>query len=90
MTMNSPFDAATRHIETMEERIRQQLSAIDRLKREARDISEATMRLNLLRSALDDMRLQLARLVPTEQQVAATHWALPLRPERAARRPIRT
>lgn len=88
--MNSPFDAATRHIETMEERIRQQLSAIDRLKREARDTTEATMRLNLLRSALDEMRLQLARLIPTEQQVAAPDWALPLGLEQTTRRTART
>jgi hypothetical protein len=88
--MNSPFDAATRHIETMEERIRQQQSAIDRLKREGKDTSEAAMRLNLLRSALDEMRLQLARLIPTPQQVAAPDWALPLGLEQAPRRSART
>jgi len=87
--MTSPFDAATRHIQTMEERIRLQQLAIDRLKREDKDTSEAAIRLNLLRSALDDMRLQLGRLAPTQQQMAAPGWARPLGLAQATRRPAR-
>jgi len=34
--------------------------------------------LKLLRAALEEMRIQLAQLTPTAQQVAAPAWALPL------------
>jgi len=48
------------------------------LKSTDQDISDAVARLRLLNSALEEMQIQLARLLPTEQEVAAPTWALPL------------
>ena len=76
--MKAIFAAALGHIRLMEGRIQQQEAVIERLKQAGEDTSQAVVKLNLLRSALDEMRLQIARLVPTEEQVAAPAWALPL------------
>ena len=76
--MEPIFAAALAHIRLMESRIQQQEAVIERLKQAGDDTSQAVVKLNLLRSALDEMRLQIARLVPTEEQVAAPAWALPL------------
>lgn len=51
----------------MELRIEQQVEAIERLKQSGQDVSEAVRRLSLLQRALDEMRIQLGQLSPTER-----------------------
>ena len=75
--MDPIFAAAIENIRRMEGRIRNQKLAIERLNIERRDISDATRRLALLTSALEEMRTQLAHLTPTKEQVSAPVWALP-------------
>ena len=76
--MDPIFDAAIEHIRRMETRISNQKLAIERLRIERRDIADATRRLALLHAALEEMRIQLAQLTPTAEQVSAPAWALPL------------
>ena len=76
--MQPIFSAVIEHIRVMEGRIRQQDDAIRFLKAAGRDTLEADRRLKLLRVALDEMRIQLAPLTPTEEQMDAPAWALPL------------
>ncbi|HET6161975.1 MAG TPA: hypothetical protein VFE34_26790 [Dongiaceae bacterium] len=76
--MEWTFAAAIEHIRLMENRIAQQEAAIQQLKQAGQDISSAASRLQLLHAAMEEMRIQLARLLPTEEQVAAPIWALPL------------
>ena len=76
--MEHIFPAAMEHIRLMENRIAQQQAAIQRLQQAGQDISEGVSRLKLLHAALEEMRIQLARLAPTEEQVAAPTWALRL------------
>ena len=51
----------------MELRIEQQVEAIERLKQSGQDTSEAVRRLSLLQHALNEMRIQLGQLSPTER-----------------------
>ena len=76
--MDPIFSAAIEHIRVMEGRITKQQGAIERLRMLREDASDAERRLRLLRAALEQMRLQLAQLTPTAEQVAAPAWALPL------------
>ena len=76
--MEPTFAAAIEHIHVMEARIRQQASAIGILQGVGRDTSDAVRRLSLLHSVLDEMRIQLAQLAPTEQQAADPMWAIKL------------
>ncbi len=76
--MDPIFAAAIEHIRRMEGRIFNQKLAIEQLRLEQRDVSDATRRLKLLCAALDEMRIQLAQLTPTNEQVSAPTWALPL------------
>jgi hypothetical protein len=76
--MESVIAAAIEHIRVMEGRITKQEAAIERLRILREDASDAERRLTLLRTALDEMRIQLAQLTPTAEQVAAPAWALPL------------
>jgi len=76
--MDPIFAAAIEHIRRMEGRILNQERAIEQLRLERRDVSDATRRLKLLHAALDEMRIQLAQLTPTNEQVSAPTWALPL------------
>jgi hypothetical protein len=76
--MKPTFAAAIEHIRVMEERIRQQEAAIHLLKTEGRDTTDADRRLKLLHAVSQEMRIQLAHLGPTVEQVAAPTWALPL------------
>jgi hypothetical protein len=50
----------------MEARIKTQSALVERLSRSGEDASDAVKRLNLLLSALEEMKLQLARLAQTE------------------------
>jgi hypothetical protein len=76
--MEPIFPAAIEHIRRMESRISNQKFAIERLRLEGRDTSDAMRRLKLLHAALAEMRSQLAQLTPTHEQVSAPFWALPL------------
>jgi len=76
--MEPIFAAAMEHVRLMESRIAQQQAEIQRLRDAGQDISEASKRLCLLRAALEEMRIQLARLVPTEEQLAAPTLVLSL------------
>ena len=78
--MEATFAAAIGHIRVMEERICQQEVAIHLLKNEGRDTTDANRRLKLLHAVLKEMRVQLAHLAPTSEQVAAPAWALLLGP----------
>ena len=51
----------------MELRIEQQVETIERLKQSGEDTSEAVRRLSLLQHALNEMRIQLGQLSPTER-----------------------
>lgn len=57
--------SASQHIRLMEERIQGQLSQIEKLRLDGRDLSQAKQRLNLLQHALEEMRAQLGSLSPT-------------------------
>ena len=76
--MEPIFAAAVEHVRLMESRIAQQEAELLRLKEAGQDLSQARNRLCLLRTTLAEMRIQLARLVPTEEQIAAPTWVLPL------------
>ena len=76
--MNPIFSAAIEHIRVMEDRITKQKSAIERLSMMREETSDAERRFKLLQAALGEMRIQLAQLTPTAEQVAAPAWALPL------------
>jgi len=64
--MDGSTAAALRHIQLMEKRIEQQSALIVELKRSGKDTIEAASRLVLLRNALEEMRIQLLGLLPTE------------------------
>ena len=68
--MNSIAEAARNHIRKMEARIEQQTALIVKLKADGGDVAEPTRTLVLLRNALEEMRLQLARLMPAIEQQA--------------------
>ena len=63
--MSSDANPALVHIRRMELRIEQQTLSIESLRHVGEDTSAAIRRLNLLRHALDEMRIQLAQLSPT-------------------------
>jgi len=65
--MTSDQSPAGTHLRMMELRIEQQVEAIERLKQSGQDISEAERRLSLLQHALNEMRIQLGQLSPTER-----------------------
>jgi hypothetical protein len=64
--MYSDANPALMHIRRMELRIEQQTLSIERLRQVRQDTSAAIRRLTLLRHALDEMRIQLGQLSPTD------------------------
>ena len=66
--MDGTTGAALQHIRRMEKRIEQQNAVIVELTQEGKDTLEAANRLVLLRRALEEMRIQLYGLLPTEAQ----------------------
>jgi hypothetical protein len=80
------FPAAMEHIRLMEMRIAQQEAANERLQQVGQDTSEGVSRLKLLQAALEEMRFQLARLRPTDKQVAEPTWVLPLMDDQREKR----
>jgi hypothetical protein len=71
----SASDLAIEHIQLMESRIAQQATLIERAKLLGEDTSDAKRRLKLLCRALDEMRVQLAPLCPTELDAKRPDWA---------------
>jgi hypothetical protein len=65
--MTSDQSPAGSHLRMMELRIEQQVETIERLKQSGQDTSEADRRLSLLQHALNEMRIQLGQLSPTER-----------------------
>jgi hypothetical protein len=63
--MSPDANPALVHIRRMELRIEQQALSIERLQQFGEDTSAASQRLKLLRHALDEMRIQLGQLSPT-------------------------
>jgi hypothetical protein len=57
---------AFEHIRIMQSRIEQQTALIGRLQQSSQDTADAERRLGLLRHALEEMRIQLGQLSPTE------------------------
>ena len=76
--MEPTFAAAIEHIKIMETRIRRQNEAVNLLRALGQDTEDADRRLKLLNFALAEMRMQLAQLAPSTEQVDAPTWALPL------------
>ena len=71
----SASDLATEHIQLMESRIEQQAALIERARLLGLDTSDAKRRLKLLCRALDEMRVQLGPLCPTELDAKRPNWA---------------
>ena len=65
--MTSDQSPAGTHLQMMERRIEQQIEKIERLKQSGEDATEAVRRLSLLHHALNEMRIQLGQLSPTER-----------------------
>jgi hypothetical protein len=66
--MDRSTAAALHHIQEMERRIKQQSTLVAELRQSGKDTGEAANRLVLLRNALEEMRIQLLGLLPTEEQ----------------------
>ena len=64
--MSNESPAGT-HLRMMEARIEQQIELIERLKQSGQDTTEAVRRLSLLQHAINEMRIQLGQLSPTER-----------------------
>jgi hypothetical protein len=74
--MASEQNPASSHLRMMELRIERQLETIERQKQAGEETTEAVARLKLLQRALDEMRIQLGQLSPTERD--KTRSAAPL------------
>lgn len=66
-SMSPNQSPAGNHIQMMELRIQQQVESIERQKQAGEDTTESERRLALLRRALDEMRIQLGQLSPTQR-----------------------
>lgn len=62
-------ESALEHIRVMETRIARQTELVERLQNSGEDSSEATKRLELLKSVLTEMRSQLGPLTPTDADI---------------------
>lgn len=71
----SASDLATEHIQLMESRIEQQAASIERAKLLGQETLDAERRLELLCRALDEMRVQLGSLSPTDLDAKRPNWA---------------
>ena len=72
--MSSDANPALVHIRRMELRIEQQTLSIESLRQVGEDTSAAIRRLNLLRYALDEMRIQLANSRPPIWTRSGRSW----------------
>jgi uncharacterized membrane protein YccC len=64
--MPKQLDAAREHVRLMEDRIAQQSRVVEELRKSGEDDTEAIRRLELLKSVLTEMRLQLGQLAETD------------------------
>ncbi|HEY1263632.1 MAG TPA: hypothetical protein VGF06_08915 [Terriglobales bacterium] len=69
--MTSVVNSARAHISKIEARRKQQIDIIERLTDAGQDPTEAVRILAILDRALEEMKLQLARLIPTEAELGA-------------------
>lgn len=67
--MDGTSTAARKHIDLMQARIAQQTAIIVELRQSGEDTLEATRRLALLHHALEEMRILLGDIGPTESRV---------------------
>lgn len=67
--MDGTTTAARQHIDLMQARIAQQTAIIVELRQSGQDTLEATRRLALLHHALEEMRILLGDMVPTDSKV---------------------
>lgn len=65
--MANDSSPAFSHVRTMAARVEQQIALLERLQQSGQDTSDAERRLELLRHALEEMRIQLGQLSPTER-----------------------
>jgi len=77
--MTSKFTPALAHIRLMEDRIRQQAATIEQLRLSGRETSAAFLRLSLLQHALEEMRIQLGSISPTELDAKRANIAAALK-----------
>ena len=82
--MPKHLDAALEHIRVMETRIARQSELVERLSNSGEDTSAAKEQLQLLKSVLIEMRLQLGQLTPTEADASRKSVAprYPKRPKK--------
>jgi hypothetical protein len=66
--MDGTSTAAREHIDLMRARIARQTALIVELRQSGQDTLEATRRLALLHHALEEMRILIGELVPTEDR----------------------
>ena len=66
--MDRTSTAAREHIDLMQARIARQTALIVELRQSGQDTLEAARRLALLHHALEEMRLLIGNLVPTEDR----------------------
>jgi hypothetical protein len=64
--MDGPSMAAREHLDVMQARIAQQTALIVDLRQAGQDTLEATRRLALLHHALEEMRILLGDMAPTD------------------------
>lgn len=67
--MDGTSSAAREHLDLMQARIAQQTALIVELRQSGQDTLEATRRLALLHHALEEMRILLGDMVPTESRL---------------------
>jgi hypothetical protein len=64
--MPKQLDPALEHLRRMENRVAQQTKLVEKLRKSGEDTTAAIQRLDLLKSALTEMRLQLGQLARTK------------------------
>jgi hypothetical protein len=77
--MDTAKAAAAQHVHVMETRIEKQRALIQQLEAEGADPAEQIRRLDLLVRTLEEMRIQLGCLSPTELDEKRSDMAIALR-----------
>ena len=77
--MTSKLTPTLEHIRLLEDRIKQQAAMIEQLRLSGREASAAFVHLSLLQHALEEMRVQLGTLSPTELDAKRANIAAALK-----------
>jgi hypothetical protein len=77
--MDTVSAAADHHVRVMEARIEKQKALVQELEAAGADAAEQIQRLDLLVRVLDEMRIQLGKLSPTELDAKRSDTAIALR-----------